>query len=362
MFVVFHSSQSLAQLGDLSYYLSQMSDFEADLNQKHESLLVEAMALDFMMWRAKTYKARKPWVRVSGESEAPYYGGLPNYASETDLVDHAKQFEAELVEQVYWQGKPAPRRSKQGRPETIASLLGDEVKPHVSFQIRELADRLHISEKHVRRKLGELDKVGKIPAGWRVGKQWRPPVDEAEIIIRSAGNRGHKPHTHAAADTYAEFLVRCRRDAERMKCELGETWSKLETCKDWIRLTRRRGLSAAEYDKARELAFFTMSQMAERRRWSFCKLFVGMYAAMLNGSAKPVGEAKSFLGLNHAAFYRIYTKQHVLEARKLAERMLANPDWTSFTSQAAENANDDSPPFSDWSDKVSEQDLWVEVQ
>lgn len=359
MFISVQASDILALTRHMSYHLNEMSDFEAELNQRHGALLVEAMALDYVMWNAKNHRSRMPWALLSGESEPPYYGGLPNYASEADLSDQAKQFEAELVYQIYWQGKPAPRQTTQESPESSAYLYGDTERPHVSFEVRELADRLGITERHVRRKLAALLKAGKVPADWRVGKQWRPSVDEAEKIIRAADGKKHKPHTHAAADGYADFLVQCRRDAERLKRELEEAGGKLKVCKEWIRLTRIEGLAPVEYDKARERGFKFMCRLAETRRWKFCKLLMGTYAAVLNKAQKPVQEAIGFLGLSHIAFYRTYTKKEIREALRMAEMLVTNSNWMGYEPQLEQNTDADSPPFSDWADKVSEKDLWA---
>lgn len=297
------------------------------------------------MWQAKNYTARKPWVRLSAESAPPYYGGLPNYASDADLVDNAKQFEAELVDQIYWQGKPAPRRARQGRPETIASLLGDEVKPHVSFQIRELADRLHISEKHVRRKLGELEKSGKIPAAWRVGKQWRPPVDEAEIIIRSARNKGHKPHTHAAADPYANFLVQCRRESLKYKRELESVTDELQFCEKWLQLVCPSYLVKDAFPSfvgnnktGRKRAFSALDKLAGKNSLKFCKLFVAIYEAMCTGTTTPVADARKSLGFKYAEqFRRSYSKTETNAALELAGKALADSNWLGEESVVKKN-------------------------
>jgi len=320
------------------------------------------------MWMAKSHQPHRPWRLLSSESAPPYFGGLPNYASGADLEDQAKQFQAELVEQIYWQGKPAPRQSTRGRPESMASLYSDQVKRHVSFEVRELADRLHVSERHVRRKLAALVKAGKIPTSWRVGKQWRPPVEQAERAILVADSKTHRPHTHAAADTYADCLIQCRRDADKLQRELEEAGGKLEICRTWIRLVCTKppvqmSHDEAEvfYDKARERGFAFICQLAEKRRWSFCKLFVGIYTALLNGSATPVADTINFLGLNHAIFYRIYTKKEIREAQLMARRIQTQTDWLGYASQTGQRPDDVSAAFADWEGMVSPEALWVDT-
>jgi predicted ArsR family transcriptional regulator len=369
LFYSFQSIHLVAHTGELSYHLSQMSDFEADLNQKRKTLLAEAMALDFVMWKAKSYQPGNPWVLSSEAPAPPYYGGLPNYFSQADLGDQAKQFEAELVEQIYWQGSPPPRRERAGRIETFEELYSDVVKRHVSFEVRELAGRLQVSERHVRRKLAALLKAGMIPADWLHDKQWRPPVDEAERIIRAADGKRHKPHTHAIGNGYVDFLMQCRRAAEKLKGELADTEDKLETCRRWVRLARTRPTVPMSHDEAekfyaeaRERGFAFMRQLAETRRWSFCKLFIGIYAAVHEQAARPVGETIGSLGLGHAAFYRLYTTKEIGDAIKMAEQMLASPDWMGYASQTVSEGDDDSPPFSDWTNKVSVGDLWADTE
>lgn len=338
-----------------------MSDFETVLNQKHEALLVEVRELNLMMMRAKNYRARKPWVRLSGESEPPYYGGLPNYGSEADLLDNANQFRAELVDQIYWQGKPAPRRSTQERSESIRSLLSDEVRRHVSIEICELADRLNISERHVRRKLEQLLRAGKIPITWREGKQWRPPVAQAERIIRESEAKRHRAHTHANADVEIDQIVRCRVEADRLTADLKELNGQLELCQRFIRLNHKKGLSPTEYDAAQKWAFNFLNDLARKWGWSFCKLLVAIYSASLNRSTTLMVDTIGFLGLDHTNFYRIYTKNEIRIARKMAEVLIANNCCLPERLKSDVESDEIAKVFEDAASKVSEEDLWVDT-
>jgi len=324
---------------------NEMSDFQTDQHRKLEALLMKAMALDFVMWKAKNNKARKPWALLSAGAVSPYYGGFPNYASKADITDQAKQFEAELVNQIYWQGKPAPRRSTQVRPETIASLYSDTVRCNVSHVVRELSVRLQISEKHVRRILGKLLKEGRIPAAWRVDKLWRPPLDLAEQAIRAAGSKTHMPHTHAAADAYVDFLVQCRRESLKYKRELKLVTDELKFCEKWIQFVCPSHLAqhafsdfAGDDEKARKRAFAALDDLAGKKSLKFCKLFAAIYEGMCAGSTTPVTDARGLLGYKHAEqFRRTYSKKETSAALELAGKALENSNWLGEESLGKKN-------------------------
>jgi AraC-like DNA-binding protein len=322
-----------------------MSDFQTDQHRKLEALLMKAMALDFVIWKAINYKARKPWALLSVGAASPYYGGLPNYASKADLTDQAKQFEAELVNQIYWQGKSAPRSSTQERSETMESLYGDTVRGHISHEVRELADRLGVSERHVRRKLAGLLKAEKIPPAWLVGKQWRPPVDLAEQAIRAAESKTHVPHTHATADAYVDFLVQCRRESLKYKRELKLVTDELQFCEKWIQFVCPSHLAqhafsdfAGNDEKARKRAFAALDDLAGKNSLKFCKLFAAIYETMCAGSTTPVTDARGLLGYKHAEqFRRTYSKRETSAALELAGKALANSNWLGEESLGKKN-------------------------
>ena len=339
----------------MKYHSLEMSDFETELSQKRGLILAEAISLDFVMWKAKNHRSRVPWRLLSEKPSPPYYGGLPNYASESDLVDHANQFQAELVERIYWQGKPSPRRSTQERPESIRSLLSDEVNRHVHVEIRELADRLNLSERHVRRKLGQLLKIGKIPITWREGEQWRPPVAQAERIIRESEAKRHRAHTHANGDVGIDQIVRCRLDADRLTADLKELNGQLELCQRFIRLNHKKGLSLTEYGAARKWAFNFLNDLARKWGWSFCKLLVAIYSASLNRSTTLMVDTIGFLGLDHANFYRIYTANEIRTARKMAEVLIANNGCLPERLKSDVESDEIAKVFEDAASKVSEK-------
>lgn len=278
---------------------------------------------------------------------------------------------SELVERIYWEGKPPPRHKaarSSGAAESIAELYGDMPPKQQNIEIRKIAERLGLTVRHVRRILTQLLRARKIPQAWLRGRQWRPPVDEAvEVITREVESK-HAPHTKARADDVIGYVMNCRDEAARLKRELAEIEAICETCEHWRQLTRTvapENATVTEKTRHREeelhRAYDFMAKLAEKRGWRFCRLFVAMFEALRTGSKTPVKDANALLALNHAAFYRNFTIGERTGALLLAQKALANPDWLAGQPQIHSEDDGIAGVFSDWRNKVSEAQLWVDT-
>jgi DNA-binding Lrp family transcriptional regulator len=351
------ASSRLALQRAARYHVPEMSDFYFRQRRQRQRALVKAMGLDFFMWKAKQDRpALLPY---------PFF---PLWAKGY-LEDAFKQSYSELVDGVYWQRKPAPRcRASRIQKLATTELFEDAPPKQQNTQIHEIAVRLGLTTRHVRRMLTRLSRAGKIPQFWLDGRQWCVPVDGAVKAITLEIKKRHAPHTNAAMDTVTKYVTNCRKEADSLACELAEVEARCETCERWHRLTRtvqpkNVSISVKTRHREKELrrAYNFMAALAEKWRWSFCRLFEAIYEALQNGSKTPVKDTNAALGLNHAAFYRNHTKREIKEALLLAQQCQANTYRVGGQVPTPSEDEGVQEAFSEWRNKVPEAALWVDT-
>lgn len=353
-FSFFTGSSLLVSQRATKYHPGEMSDLYGNLWRKRQKLLAEAISLDFVMWKARHDKP-----------EFPFTLG-PEAISKCHC--------AKLAQEIYFEKKPPPRHSVALSRQIEDLCYGDlqrltSKKPR-SDAVKKIALELRLSSRDVRRKLALLRQQGKIPADWFNGYQWFPPVEDALQAIRNSRVKAHAAHTHPSDDSYASYVMQCRKRAEKLNRDLNEIEDVRKTCEHWCDITStypsrrfKAGAFHRHFVRANRRAYDSLAKLAEQKRPSFCKLFVAVYEALQNDSKTPVEDAKASVGLSHAAFYRAYTSSDVREATRLAKRVLADddPDWLGYRSQTV-SRDDSAIAFSDWTNKVSEEDLWADTR
>jgi len=242
-------------------------------------------------------------------------------------------------------------------------------------RVKEIASRLKLTDRHIRRKLATLREAGRIPLTWLDGRQWHPPVEEAVRALGSlkeVQSRRHYTRKITSGLDYLQYLIerRTRRDElERQLSDLEETEA---TCYEWYYLTiapapfGHRSLSRLmrHCTDQRKKAYNFMKLLADKKGWDFCKLFVALCVALSNGSKTPVATANACVKLPHAKFYRRYGKM-VKEAYQFAELWHNKPSSVGRAAllthkpPTGRGTLDVAAAFEHWQQEVPESELYI---